>query len=379
MNVNVDGDIILYGTVGDSFFEEGFTAKDVINALAGLRGQPVNVRINSGGGIADEGIAIYNSLKNHGAKISVFIDGIAASAASLIAMAGEVVTMRKGSVMMVHDPMMFSMGNAADMEKSAQALNAIADSMADLYAGKTGRKAKDIRAEMREELWLTPDEAVAKGYADATVADDAIEASAFDYRAYTKTPEPIMALSDTRAWSHRLTSAKAAAAKPKEPPMADMISKEAAATEAAALVKDASEKSATEATKTEAERAAGIIEACAKADCVAMAAALIKDGSTVEQAKAKIDGAKDIKAAVALARKTCPTIDPALADQFIASGAGIEKVRADLFDKMAAAQAAKPTRSQHQAKTGGDDIDNVVSLWDKQVEKVNARQPAHAA
>ena len=144
--------------------------------------------------------------------------------------------------------------------------------------------------------------------------------------------------------------------------MADMISKEAAATEAAALVKDASEKSATEATKTEAERAAGIIEACTKADVVAMAAALIKEGVTVEQAKARIDGAKDIKAAVALARKTCPTIDPALADQFIASGAGIEKVRADLFDKMAAAEAAKPTRSQHQAKTGEDDNANVTPL-----------------
>ena len=161
--------------------------------------------------------------------------------------------------------------------------------------------------------------------------------------------------------------------------MGDTVTKEAAAAEAAAQVKDASEKAATEATKTEADRAAGIIEACTKADVLAMAAALIKDGSTVEQAKARIDGAKDIKVAVALARKTCPQIDAALADQFIAAGAGIEKVRADLFDKMAAAQAAKPIRSQHQAKTGGDDIDNVVSLWDKQVEKVNARQPAHAA
>ena len=376
---NGDGEIILYGTVGDSFFEDGFTARDVINAIAKMKGKPLNVRINSGGGIADEGIAIYNSLKNHGAKISVFIDGIAASAASLIAMAGEVITMRKGSVMMVHDPMMLSVGNAADMEKSAEALNAIADSMADLYAGKTGRKAKDIRAEMREELWLTPDQAVAKGYADSTVADEAIEASAFDYRAYTKTPEPIMALSDLRAWSNRL-KAKALAPQQKEPQqMADTLTKAEAAAETAEKVKEARETAATEATKTEAERAAGIIEACAKADVVAMASALIKDGLTVEQAKARIDGARDIKAAVALARKTCPTIDPALADQFIASGAGIEKVRADLFDKMAAAQATKPTRSQHQARTGGDDIDNVVSLWDKQVEKVNARQPAHAA
>ena len=94
MQVLIDGEIILYGTVGESFFEDGFTARDVINATSKMRGKPLNVRINSGGGIADEGVAIYNTLKNHDGKITVYVDGIAASAASLIAMAGEVVTMR---------------------------------------------------------------------------------------------------------------------------------------------------------------------------------------------------------------------------------------------------------------------------------------------
>jgi ATP-dependent protease ClpP protease subunit len=344
-----------------------------------MRGKPLNVRINSGGGIADEGVAIYNTLKNHDGKITVYVDGIAASAASLIAMAGEDVVMRTGSVMMVHDPMMLSIGNADDMEKAVEALNAIGDSMAALYSEKTGRKATDIRAEMRDELWLTPSEAIAKGYANRTDAETAIEASAFDYRAYTKTPEPIMALSDSRAWSNRLKAPKAAAGLKQEPPMADMISKEAAATEAAALVKEASEKAATEATKTEQERTTGIIEACTKADVMAMAAALIKDGSTVEQAKARIDGAKGIKEAVALAHKQNQKIELSLADEFIAAGTSIETVRSKLFEKISAAEAAKPTRSAHQAKTGGDDIDNVVSLWDKQVEKVNARQPMQAA
>lgn len=359
---NGDGEIILYGTVGESFFEDGFTASDVINAIAKLRGKPVNVRINSGGGIANEGVAIYNTLKNHDGKITVYVDGVAASAASLIAMAGEEIIMRTGSVMMVHDPMMLSIGNAADMEKAGEALNVIADSMADLYSKKTGRKAKDIRAEMREELWLTPDEAVAKGYADRTDAEQAVEASAFDYRAYTKTPEPIMALSDNRSWSNRL-KAKALAPQQKESQqMADTITKAEAAAETAEKVKEASEKAATDATKAEQDRVAGILEACSKADVTAMAAALIKDGSTVEQAQNRVNGAKGIKEAVALARKTCPTIDAALADQFIASGASIDKVRADLFEKIAATQAAKPTRSQHQAKTGDDDNANVTPL-----------------
>ena len=150
--------------------------------------------------------------------------------------------------------------------------------------------------------------------------------------------------------------------------MADTVTKEAAAAEAAALVETA--------TKTEQERAAGIIEACVKADVMAMASPLIKEGVTIEQAQARIDGAKDIKAAVALARKSCPQIDATLADQFIAAGKTIDKVRAELFEKISAVEAAKPTRSAHQAKTGGDEIDNATALWDKQVDKVNARQKA---
>lgn len=204
MDVLSDGEIILYGAVGESFFEDGFTARDVINALAKLRGKDVSVRVNSGGGFADEGVAIFNSLKNHDGKVTVFVDGVAASAASLIAMAGSEVVMRTGSIMMVHDPLFVTVGNAEDHAKSLEALNAIADSMADIYAEKTGRKASEMRAEMREELWLTPDDALAKGYADRKDAAEAIEAAAFDYRAYTKAPERIAALSDQRAWSNRL-------------------------------------------------------------------------------------------------------------------------------------------------------------------------------
>ena len=155
--------------------------------------------------------------------------------------------------------------------------------------------------------------------------------------------------------------------------MADTMTKEAAAALA--------ETAATDATKAEQDRGVEIVEACISAEAPAMAAKLIRDGVTVEQAKARLDGAKDIRAAVTLARKSCPTIDAALADQFIASGCSLEKVRADLFEKIAATQAARPTRSQHQATTGADDLDAKATddAWARQVNKVNARAKSRAA
>ena len=363
--------LILYGAVGESFFEEGFTARDVVNALAKLKGKDVAVRINSGGGYSDEGVAIYNSLKTHNGKITVYVDGIAASAASLIAMAGSEIVMRTGSTMMVHDPMMISVGNADDMTKAIEQLNACANSMADIYADKTGRKAADIRAEMREELWLTPDDAIAKGYADRRDDDEAIEASAFDYRAYAKAPERMVALSDKRQWSNRLKKPVASAAPQQKElqQMADTITKEAAA----ALAETSATEAATKARTEESARTSAILAICAEAEALPMAAALITEGITAEQAKARISSAKEIRAAVALARVTHPELEASLADQWIAGGRTIDSVRAELFTKMAGIEGAQQTRSSHQATSGRDDKAAIAAMWSKAVERVNAR------
>ena len=147
-------------------------------------------------------------------------------------------------------------------------------------------------------------------------------------------------------------------------------------TEVAAKAAAASAEVAAKARKEESERASEIVAICAKAGEPAMAASLIRDGSTLEQAKAKVEGGKAIREAVALARKSCPQIDAALADQMIAAGASIETVRADLFEKIAAVQNAKPTRSAHQATTGDSDVR---ASWDKVVDKVNARHSRKAA
>lgn len=197
----VDGELVLYGPVGFHDFWEGagFTAGDVVNALAGMEGDIV-VRLNSGGGVATEGAAIFNALKRHDGKVSVFVDGIAASAASLIAMAGDTITMPTGSILMIHEPAGFTVGPADTHRKTAANLDTMTGVYAQVYAERTGQPDAEIRKMMKAETWLSPDEAKAKGFATETPeADDPVTAdSSFDYRSYRHAPAALSALADNR-------------------------------------------------------------------------------------------------------------------------------------------------------------------------------------
>lgn len=216
MTVLVDGELVLYGFVGDSFWDDGFTASEVIDALAMLgRDADVTVRINSGGGYTDDGIAIFNALSAHRGTVNVVVDAIAASSASVIAMAGDTITMRSGALMMIHDPAGGTYGDAAAHEKTTDILNKLAGVMADIYAERTGDDVEDIRDEMKAELWMTGDEAVDRGFATATEKGKARAATAFDYRVYAQAPRKLVALAKKQKWSFEAVTRKAAsAAKP---------------------------------------------------------------------------------------------------------------------------------------------------------------------
>lgn len=154
----------VHGEIG----ENGISSKHVLQALDS---QPavsrIEVSINSSGGGAGDGMAIYNILKRHPAKVFVTIDGIAASAASVIAMAGDEIVMPVGSVMMLHDPSITGADGTADrLDEIAEALRKIAASMAEIYAARTGQRMEHIRELMRAETWLTAQEAVEQGFAD---------------------------------------------------------------------------------------------------------------------------------------------------------------------------------------------------------------------
>lgn len=212
-NLLVNGEILLYGDVGDPFgWGDGFSDSDVADALAEHGDGAVKVRINSGGGLAHQGMAIYSLLKAHPGKVTIAIDGVAASAASLIAMAGAEREIRTGATIMIHDPSGITLGTEEIHRKAADKLGKLADSYAGVYASNSGNKKADVRALMKAETWLSADEAVAQGFCTKTIEDQSVEKAAFDYRVYAKAPPSLPVRMRTN-----LNLPAASAALPKEP------------------------------------------------------------------------------------------------------------------------------------------------------------------
>lgn len=147
----------------------GVTAGDFVAELTKLDVEEIELHINSPGGEVFDGVAIYEGLVGHGATVTTYVDGLAASAASFIAMAGDRVVMTKHAEMMIHDAMSFAIGNAADLREQADLLDKVSDKIANIYAERC-EDAAHWRAAMRDETWYSADEAVAAGLADE-VAD----------------------------------------------------------------------------------------------------------------------------------------------------------------------------------------------------------------
>lgn len=202
-SLTMPNEIYLYGTVGASFWdEEYFTAKTVRDMLDGRSGD-LTVRINSGGGIATEGQAIYTLLKDYPGEVAVVVDGVAASAASLIAMAGDTITMRLGSWMLIHDPAQmfgYGRGTADDHRELAGFLDKVGDAYAEVYAARTGKTLEEAREIMRGETVYLGAEAVSEGFAtDYEGAVQSAAAASFDYSIYAHAPEPLRMASERPA------------------------------------------------------------------------------------------------------------------------------------------------------------------------------------
>jgi ATP-dependent protease ClpP protease subunit len=161
----------------------GITADDFAREVAALDVGRINLRINSPGGDVFDGVAIYNLLRSHRAEVHVIVDGLAASIASVIAMAGDTITMGAGTQMMVHDPHGVAIGGAEDMRSFADLLDKTAGEIAGFYTRKAGGTVAEWQAVMDAETWYTGPEAVAAGLADAaegTATDEAVA----DYRRF---------------------------------------------------------------------------------------------------------------------------------------------------------------------------------------------------
>jgi ATP-dependent protease ClpP protease subunit len=199
-NATTEGNTLtlaFYEVIGDAdMFGNGITPQMVAEALNGDCAD-VTLRINSPGGDAFAGVAIYNLLRASTKPINVIVDGMAASAASIIAMAGDTITMNQGAVMMVHEAQGVAFGDRATMMKMADTLETVTGSIADIYATRTQNSKKDVLAMLAAETWMDSKEAVAKNFATAVSKEQSI-GNSFDLSSFRNVPESFKAAAKTK-------------------------------------------------------------------------------------------------------------------------------------------------------------------------------------
>ncbi len=291
-------DISIYDEIG--YF--GVTAKQFIGDLKALDVDTLKLSINSPGGAVFDALAMYNALRQHPANVEVTIMGVAASAASLVAMAGDTIIMPDNAFMMIHNPLNFAYGNADDLREMADVLDKIGASLVATYAARTGKPEDEIKAMLDAETWLNAEEAVLHGFADELQPALKVAAS-FDME---RLPENVRAA---------IT-----------PPAADPEPEPAPEPE------DDNPLDAARAL------ASSIISLSAQAGIAALADAFILDPSikSEDDAKASIAEAKEIIAVCAAAKL------PGMADRLVKARVPLSSVRAQLIEARAALDAALP-------------------------------------
>lgn len=162
------GEILLYGLIGQDWFGDGNSSKGFAKDLKALGDvKTIDLRIDSEGGDVFTGKAIYSLLRDHGATVAVHVDGLAASAASFVAMAGNSIEMAEGAFMMIHDCWSFAIGNAAELRKTANLLDKVNDTIIEVYVARTNAKETDVKKWMADETWMTAKECKKRGFCDA--------------------------------------------------------------------------------------------------------------------------------------------------------------------------------------------------------------------
>jgi len=170
-----DRSISVYDTIGQDYWTgEGVTARRIAGALRALGPGDVTVNVNSPGGDMFEGIAIYNLLREHQGHVTVKVLGLAASAASVIAMAGDTVQIARAGFLMIHNAWIVAAGNRNDLRELSAWLEPFDAVMADIYAARTGADVKAMTKLMDGESWIGGSSAVEQGFADGLLASDGV-------------------------------------------------------------------------------------------------------------------------------------------------------------------------------------------------------------
>lgn len=314
----------------------GVQAKDFIKDLSAVKSKVLNVEINSPGGDVFAGLAIYNALKGSGKEIVVKVMGVAASAASLVMMAGDKRIMPKNTFTMVHNPWSFAMGNADELRETADTLDKIGDSLQATYVAATGQSADKIKELLSKDTWLTAEESLELGFA-TEVIDDVKAKAAFDMDR-ADLPEAVKAI---YAKSEVPESDKEDPEDEPEPEVPD--------TPVAKQIEDLANTAGLQA------HAATFAVACA----------------TLDEAKTRISAASEIVALCAVAKR------PDDAGKAIRANKTVAEVRASLIAAMAEADEhtdnAPPARGQ--SNTGGAGVKTAKAVYEaRAARKQNSRK-----
>lgn len=195
-------EILFYGEIGDEF--EGITAKMFAEALKPhANASEIVLWMNSIGGDAYDGAAIYNILNRHRARKIINVDGAALSAGSLVAMAGDEIHIAENAVMMIHEPMGITIGTAGEHRSHADKLEKLTGVYAETYAKRSGNDLDDVLAMMHEETWMTGGEAVEKGFATSVVGSKRMAARAVPKGRFKRTPVQLVAKDDAKISLYR--------------------------------------------------------------------------------------------------------------------------------------------------------------------------------
>ena len=285
-------------SIFDDIGAYGVSAKSFLNDLRTVTTDEVDVEINSPGGDVFAGLAIYNGLRASGKKINVKVLGLAASAASLVAMAGDTIEMPENAFMMIHNPWGFAMGGADEMRNTADVLDKIGTGLVSTYAKRTGKTDQEITALLDAETWMTAQEAVDAGFATSVTPALAVKASYSEDRL----PENVRLAFKAQA----------------------QTTDESAPAEAPGETLEAVEAPAPVFGETLAAQVQTIADAAGLGQYAAMWGA---DPAlrNAEQVTARAELAREVQALCVLAKR------PEMADKFIKAATPLQDVRADIF------------------------------------------------
>ncbi len=191
-------EILIYDVIGFDFWTGGgITAQNFVKELNEINAEKIRVRINSEGGDAFDGLAIFNALRRHEAEIEIHIDGLAASAAATIAMAGDEIFIAENAFLMIHRSWALAIGNSEDMIEMASLLEKLDESVARDLAARSGKKVNEVLQLMSAETWMNSLEALSEGFVDQITESREIESS-LDLSLFSNVPDDLKNIGSTQ-------------------------------------------------------------------------------------------------------------------------------------------------------------------------------------